>query len=307
MGTLFRVLEQKTRADKGVSRVQVTGKADVPNTGTTEPQLNTTLVKGLSLLEALARSPSPRGVSDLARELGLAKSNVHRTLQTLISTGYVCPASTAGKYVCTLRLFELASALMSRVDVRQEADPYMQALARTTRETVHLSVLDGTEIIYLHKVESPEPVRAYSTIGGRAPSHCVASGKALLAYQDDTFLAHLPAHLQSFTTHTITDRTALLHELADVRRQGYALNRGEWRESVCGLAAIVFDAAQRPVAAIGISGPVQRLGSARLRGYRGAVIDNARGVSTALGCTDYPDAQTTPARQRGAPQRRSSR
>src|SRR5690606_30707322 len=100
----------------------------------------------------------------------LPKSNVHRTLQTLVAAGYVT-STDVGHYQCTLRLFELGNQVADRFDIRTHAQPVMRELAELTRETVHLSVLDGSEVIYMHKIESPEPVRAYSRIGGRAPAH----------------------------------------------------------------------------------------------------------------------------------------
>jgi IclR family transcriptional regulator, KDG regulon repressor len=252
--------------------------------------MDTTLLKGLNLLEAIARSRGPRGVSELARELELTKSNVHRTLQTLGAAGYVRPGPTAGTYECTLKLFEMASGVVARIDVRQSADPFMQQLARLTKETIHLSILDGTDVIYLNKIESPQPVRAYSTIGGRAPAHCVASGKALLAWQGEGVLAQLPARLPSPTLRSIATIDALLEELARVRRQGYAVNRGEWREGVGGVAAIVFDMHGMPVAAIGISGPVERLRPASVRKYSQLVMEAALGLSRSLGYSQpgYP-------------------
>ncbi|GAA4514424.1 IclR family transcriptional regulator [Actinoallomurus oryzae] len=249
--------------------------------------MDSTLIKGLTMLEVLAKSPGPRGISDLAGELQLTKSNVHRTLQTLVAAGYVRPSEGTGTYECTLKLFELASSVMSRLDVPSAADSYMHALASETNETVHLAMLDGLEVIYVHKIESQQPVRAYSAIGGRAPAHCVATGKALLAYQDGGGPTGLPDRLPRHTGRTITGRDELLGEFASVRRQGYAINRGEWRESVCGLAAIVLDAAGRPTAAIGISGPAERLRVTALRRYAPVVVDAARSLSERLGCTRY--------------------
>jgi DNA-binding IclR family transcriptional regulator len=243
--------------------------------------MDSTLIKGLTVLEHLAGSEVPRGVSDLARSLSLTKSNVHRTLQTLVATGYA-RATPAGTYECTLKLFELASSVLARIDVRQVAEPFMRALAERTQETIHLSLLDKADVIYLHKIESPHPVRAYSSIGGRAPAYCVASGKALLAYQEEA-LAHLPEVLQVHTSRTIPSLDLLRRELEQVRIQGFAINRGEWREGVCGLAAIVHDAMGRPGAAIGISGPADRLNPAALRRYSDVVVDVARSLSRALG------------------------
>lgn len=244
--------------------------------------MDSTLLKGLRVLEHLANSREPRGVSELARVLELNKSNAHRTLQTLAAAGFV-RTTGGGAYECTLKLFELASAVLSRIDVRQVAEPFMRDLAERTQETIHLSLLDKAEVIYLHKIESPHPVRAYSSIGGRAPAYCVASGKALLAYQDGDALRHLPDPLPAHTARTITTQALLRRELERVRVQGFAVNRGEWREAVCGLAAIVHDAVGRPVASIGISGPADRLQPAVLHRFSDVVVETARGLSRALG------------------------
>jgi DNA-binding IclR family transcriptional regulator len=243
--------------------------------------MDSTLLKGLTVLECLAGSEAPRGVSDLARTLDLTKSNVHRTLQTLMAAGYVRTVSS-GSYECTLKLFELASSVLARVDVRQAAEPFMRSLAEQTQETVHLSLLDKAEVIYLHKIESPHPVRAYSSIGGRAPAYCVASGKALLAYNKEV-LQTLPDSLPAYTSRTIPTRDKLKRELERVRVQGFAINRGEWREGVCGVAAIVHDAQGKAIASIGISGPADRLNLATLRRFSDMVVDAARGLSRALG------------------------
>ena len=255
--------------------------------------MDSTLLKGFRVMECLAQSEAPRGVTDLARELEMTKSNVHRTLQTLVAAGYARMNGSA--YECTLKLFELASLILGRVDVRQVAEPFMHSLAETTRETIHLSVLDRAEVIYLHKIESPQPVRAYSTIGGRAPAHCVASGKALLAYQEDEGLRHCSDPLTVYTPRTIKTLAQLRKELEQIRIQGFAVNRGEWRDSVCGLAAIVHDGIGRPIAAIGISGPSQRLDANVLRRYSEVVVDTARMLSRALG---YNPIAFTPSRGR---------
>lgn len=244
--------------------------------------MDSTLFKGLRLLELLAQSESPRGVSELARVLDLNKSNIHRTLQTLVAAGYVT-AGPNGAYECTLKLFELASMVLSRVDVRRVAEPFMRSLAEQTRETIHLSVLDRIEVIYLHKIESQQPVRAYSSIGGRAPAHCVASGKALLAYQRDEVMTCFSDPLPVFTSRGLSTVEQLRRELEQIRIQGFAINRGEWREGVCGLAAIIHDALGKPIAAIGISGPADRLQPAALRRFSDVVVDAARNLSRALG------------------------
>ncbi|HMA51793.1 MAG TPA: IclR family transcriptional regulator [Magnetospirillaceae bacterium] len=244
--------------------------------------MDKTLLKGLQVLEALAHSTRSRGVSDLAKELDLTRSNMHRTLRTLVESGLV-RQEESGAYACTLKLFELGSAVPARSDVAGLADPIMLALADATNETVHLSALEGGDVIYLHKIDSTHPVRAYTTVGGRAPAYCVATGKALLAFQPDSYLDRYEDALQRFTPKTLADLESLRAELREVRRQGFALNRGEWRDSVCGVAAPVFGVGGRAVAAIGLSGPASRLGE-RLDDFAGQITAAARELTQKMGC-----------------------
>lgn len=250
--------------------------------------MDKTLLKGLQVLEALARSTRPRGVSDLAKELELARSNMHRTLRTLVEAGLVAQDCETGLYACTLKLFELGNAIPVRSDMAGLADPIMLALSEATSETVHLSALEGGDVIYLHKIDSTHPVRAYTKVGGRAPAYCVATGKALLAWQPDSYIDRYEGALNPFTQQTLTDLGALRDELHAVRRQGFAVNRGEWRDSVCGVAAPVFGLGGRAVAAIGLSGPESRLTAERLDQFTHRITAAARELTQKMGCKSTP-------------------
>lgn len=242
-----------------------------------------TLIKGLDLLIALALSSEPRGVSDMARELGLTKSNVHRLLQGLVLRGFVRQEHDSDRYVCTLKLWELGSLVSERLDLVKVARQHVEELAARTRETIHLSQLEGTEVLYIDKIDSQQPVRAYSRLGGRAPAHCVATGKALLAHLSTTQLHALLPELPRHTPRTITVMADLEAELARARDLGYAVNRGEWRETVCGLAAPVFDASRRVCAAVGVSGPLDRLSPGVMRDFAPLVVASAHAISRELG------------------------
>lgn len=244
--------------------------------------MNNTLVKGLLMLEALARSEQPMGVTELATALGIPKSNVHRMLQALVELRYVLRDEDRGTYRASVRLWELGSAVLARLDLRTTALAQMEALLERTRETVHLSVLDGDEVVYVHKLDSPEPVRAYSQIGGRAPAHCVATGKAMLAYESDAFLRSLSQRLTRHTERTITDPGEFMREMARVRSTGHAVNRGEWRESVVGIAAPIRGSDGRVLAALGISGPAERIKPSAFKALAAHVIAAADGVGHEL-------------------------
>lgn len=242
--------------------------------------MNNTLVKGLQLLELLVRSEQPAGVTELSASLGMGKSNVHRLLQALVELRYVDKDESTSEYSASLKIWGLGNLLSAKLSIRNVAAPAMGRLLLATRETVHLSVLDGDEVVYLHKLNSPEPVRSYAEIGGRAPAYCVATGKALLAGESPLRIKSLI--LESHTPTTITSPEALDVELAKVRANGYAVNRGEWRESVWGVAAPICGVAGTVVAAIGISGPAIRVKQSQIKKLAAEVVEAAKTVEQGL-------------------------
>lgn len=245
--------------------------------------MDSTVAKALALLEALAASAQPLGVTELAARQGLTKSNVHRLLQTLASRGYVVAVDR--RYTLTTKLWELGAQVVGRLDVARVANPVMQRLVAEVDETAHLSVLDlsACEVVSIHNVESTQPVRAYSRIGQRTPAHCVATGKALLAAQPPEALAALPPELAKFTRHTLYRRADLLAALEKIRRDGYSTNVGEWREQVGGMAVAIRDHAGRPVAALGLTVPVERLQPRVVKRYAPLLATAAAEISRLMG------------------------
>lgn len=244
--------------------------------------MNNTLVKGLQLLELLARSNSPQGVSELAEQLSLGKSNVHRLLQALVELGYVKKNESAAQYQVSLKLWEIGAAVGANLAIKTSALDAMHRLLARTRETVHLSVLDGEQVIYIHKLDSPEPVRAISEAGGRAPATCVSTGKAMLAFLDPAILDIVATHLVAYTPHSITDPKEFLREMKRIRTNGFAVNRGEWRKSVWSVAAPIRHSTHGIVAAIGVSGPSTRIKPSSIKEYADQVLAAARQVEKAL-------------------------
>lgn len=245
--------------------------------------MDTTFLKGLRMLQALAFSDKPRGVTDLALELGITKSNSHRLLRTLVSCGFAHGNPETGKYMATLKVWELGSQVLARVNVKNVSGAYLQALADKTGESVHLSIFVENVIVYIDKIDSPQPVRAYSQIGKSAPAYCVATGKALLAFQNSDIISRVIGKLEQFTPRTITDPEELKRELARVRQLGYAINRGEWRDGVCGVGAPIRDSSKQVVAAVGISGPASRMKPTFMRDQAPEIIATANKISQALG------------------------
>lgn len=245
--------------------------------------MNNTLLKGLSIVELLAHSEQAMNLTEIAQALNLAKSNVHRLLQGLSAANYIHRDDSSGRYTASIKLWELGSAVLSKLDLRMHAEQVMERLLVETRETVHLSVLDGEEVVYVHKLDSPNPVRAYTQIGGRTLAHCVATGKAILAFKSSYALERLALHLRPRTPATITDPKRFLQEMARIRVQGYAVNKGEWNENVCGIASPITDISGQVVAGLGLSGPKERFKPAKLKAYAPLIVEAAAQVSRRLG------------------------
>ncbi len=241
--------------------------------------MNSTLVKGVSVLEHLLQAGEPTPLGELARRTGLQPSNIHRTLQTWIHLGFVKQEPITGFYQCTYKLFEWGSRVADKFDLRNLARPHLVNLAQQTQETIHLSVLDGLEVIYLDKLDSPQPVRAYSQLGGRAPAHCVATGKAMLAFSAPEILDALPSKLVRHSPNSIVSKTDLLRQLATVKQKGYAINNEEWRAGVSGLGSAVMGRHGLAVAAVGLSAPTQRLPNKKQATLARLLTDTAQAIS----------------------------
>jgi DNA-binding IclR family transcriptional regulator len=159
----------------------------------------------------------------------------------------------------------------------------MRELSKVTGETVHLSTYDRDHVVYLEQVETPNPVRAYSLVGGVGPAHCTATGKAMLAFLPAEVTENIARNLTRYTDTAITSKSELFREIAKAREAGFAVSHEDWREGVSGLAAPIFSSDGQVVAAVGISGPVERLGEKALRKFGPLVRGVANRISAELG------------------------
>lgn len=239
------------------------------------------LEKTFKIIDELLKSDGPRGVTELADELGLVKSNVHRLLNSLIELELVRQVPDGEKYELTLKLWQMGNKVLSKTNVRNIAESYMERLRDLSHEDVFLSALEGTSVLYIHKIESSRVVRA--TFGPVNPAYCSATGKAILAWTPEEKARECVHGAQRFTEDTIVEKDAFLEELKQIRERGYSINKGEWRRSVRGVAAPIFDHCGRAVAAIGISGPAHRLSLELLEELAPTVKSAAAEISSQLG------------------------
>jgi IclR family transcriptional regulator, KDG regulon repressor len=216
--------------------------------------------KAISLLIAFGEQPrAGLGVSELARRTQLSKSTAYRVLGMLERNGVVERVGT--NYRLGARLHELGRSVYApgHERVRDLLLPFVTDLYELTRQTVHLAVLHGTDVVYLAKLYGHRPVPTPSRIGGRLPAHCTAIGKVLLAYDPDAAAHALSLPLRGFTPRTITDPAALAAELDRIRRAGIAFEDEESQLGLSCVAAPVRHRAAGVIAALSVTGPRGRI------------------------------------------------
>ncbi|GAB2552044.1 IclR family transcriptional regulator [Gracilibacillus alcaliphilus] len=225
------------------------------------------LERSLSIMEYLARDPAGASVAQLSQEMGLAKSTVHRLLQTLMARGYVQQDQQYGHYQLGVQCLTLASHFLGQLDIRNLAKASLMQLSKDSGEVVHLCILDRNEAVYIDKVESQQTLRMYSQVGRRAMLHCTGVGKALLVGFDEQQVERLIQEkgLPRFTDTTITEAKQLEDEIKQIRQQGYAIDEQEHEKGIRCIAAPIFDYEGKVSAAISIAGPIERMTKERVQ------------------------------------------
>jgi DNA-binding IclR family transcriptional regulator len=251
---------------------------------TPESSLAQTVLKALDTLECLARADEPVTAHQVAREIGLSRTTAYRLLSTLATRGYVT-GDKDGRYQLGLGLLRLSQTLLERLELPALAKPILRETCRLSNETVFLGIRDGTEALYIDKVESPQPVRLCSIAGTRNPLHTTSLGKAILAFLSDEERITLleSVNFMRRASNSITDRAALVEQLGVIRGRGYAIDDIENEDGVRCIGAPIFDHARCVVAGISIAGPAYRLSVDRLTQLAPVVMHAANAISTELG------------------------
>jgi IclR family KDG regulon transcriptional repressor len=244
--------------------------------------LDTTVAKGLSVLQYLAKAGAPVRLSTVAEELKLRKSNVHRLLSTLSELGYVRQEPETGRYAPTLLVWELGTSVLAANPAKRAAAPYMQELHQSTGETVNLTVLDGDDVLYLDKIVSPRVLRFTSRPGTRAPAARIAAGRAMLAHEPKARAiieraAKRPANGKKL------DVEALMKELEQVRNKGYAVAESTYTPGIISVAAPIMGRDNRAAAAISVSGPAERMNKEKVQVVVEAVLNACARIAESVG------------------------
>jgi len=221
--------------------------------------------RAIAVLECLRLSDRSVPLSEIAREVQLSASTVHRLLRALVKAGYVEQDHTTEHYRLGIGIAVLGQRAIESSGY-QLARPILATLSERSGESASLAIRRGAEVVVIDRVMGPAPLRFDHPTGAELAAYASAMGKALLAFSSSTIEAEIEQNhsFERFTEHTITDPVALTIELTTTVARGYAINIEERYEGVSGVAAPVRSASGRAHAAIGLQGPSIRLTPKRL-------------------------------------------
>lgn len=247
--------------------------------------------RALDILELFLDGDGTLSAPEITRRLRLPRTTVHELVTTLAARSYLDPVpEQPGRYRLGVRTYQLGSRYAEQLDLAAEGHQVARSVAETCGETVHVAVLEDTDVIYIAKVDSTHAVRMVSATGRRLPAHCTAVGKMLLASLPPAELDdRLPregegeGELRAMTPHSLTSPDELRRALGAARERGVAVEQRESNPDVGCVAAPVRDRSGRVVAALSISVPMIRWNDRRQEELAALALKGAGQLSERLG------------------------
>lgn len=240
--------------------------------------------RALQILECFDDQHPERGISEIAQAVDLHKATAYRIVTTLVNYGYLEWIAEIQKYRLGLELTNLGFKVIRRMDLRQEALPYMKELVQEWDETCDLSIFDQGKAFYIEVLRGNHALTIAAAVGQRLPAHCTASGKVFLAYLPQVELdAILNQSLTSYTDNTITSLEILHEQLEVIRERGYAVDNEEYELGICAISAPIFNRGGTVIAAIGGPSPTSRMTPERITKIANAYKNAAQAISQRMG------------------------
>ncbi|HEV2272709.1 MAG TPA: IclR family transcriptional regulator [Acidobacteriaceae bacterium] len=242
------------------------------------------LDRAVGVLEILSESDTPLSLAEVCQRMNLHKSTAHRSLMVLERSALI-ERTPENRYRLGLKLYDLGNRAVEQVDLRTRVHPFFRRLAAQVGETVHLSVLQKTSIVYLDKVEPNRRVCISSRTGTSNPVYCTSMGKAMLAFQPPDVIEQIVSKIRfvRYTHKTLDSKEALLRALERVRRRGYAIDDQEIEIGVRCIGAPIFNERNYAIAAVSVSGPASRITAPTMPEIAGHLLRCCRDISLSLG------------------------
>lgn len=251
-----------------------------------QPETNSGLfvqsfARGLEVIEAFGQAPTMT-LTEIAEATGLSRATVRRFVHTLVKLGYV--RANEKHFALTPKIMNLGFAYLASQPLVELVDPVLTNLSKELGQSTSVSVLDGTDVVYIARQETTSIMRINITVGTRFPAYATSMGRVLLAGLDEAQLDEYfaTADIQEVTDYTITDETALRAEFDKIRKQGYAVVKEELEVGLASVAVPIRNRAGTTVAAMNTSVAVTRQSPEDLTELVPALLAAADEVSNAL-------------------------
>lgn len=221
---------------------------------------NSTLMRGLAIMNAVANSSRPLSIADLVNELGLAKPTVHRIASQLEEENYLQRNPSDKRFVIGNMLKEFSTNILSNNTIGAPRRAILEALSNEIGETCNCTMLDGNRTVYFDRVECNWPIKINLHPGSRLPLHATASGKLFLAYMKKPGRERIldASPLSPSTEHTITSSDELKTQLKVIKKQGIAFDNEEFIDGMIAIAVPVFDNKKRICFTVAVHAPTTR-------------------------------------------------
>ncbi len=255
---------------------------------------STAVERTIAILEAVAGRATGLSNAEISRKLQIPKSSASYILRALEKRGYLRRERDNGKYRLGVKVLSLGRGALSGLDVREIALPVMRLLMQHSGMTSHLAILDGSEAVYVEKVDSGGFIKMNTWIGRRMEVHSTSVGKALVAYLPESQVTGILRQrgLSRRTPRTITSTARFLRDLHRVRELGYALDDEENTVGVRCIGAPIFNAAGEVEASLNVTGTTQQINEQTLPRIADMVKEAARRISSQLGYRSHAHRHT---------------
>ena len=232
-------------------------------------------------------------MTQIAEQVGIHKSTVHRMLATLEKKRFVKRDPDTGMYRLGIRLLQMAYLTLEHNDLHQVAAPFLRSLGQRYQENVHLAVLDDTDVVFTYIIESPQRVKLAAAIGQRLPAFATASGKAILAYMPEKMVRGiLDRGMPQWTPYTHNSPDTFFEDIDSFKEQGFAISEQEYEAEINAVAAPIFDLDGGPIASVAVAGPAYRLTRAHMIEIGPSVVATARQITQEITMATNPKANS---------------
>lgn len=213
---------------------------------------------GLLILKLFSKDKPVLGITEISNELNLPKTTVSRLVTDLVKEGYLKKVNR--KYCLGLSILSLTGVIMSQLEIHKEAFEPLKCLVNKTKETANICMLEGTNLIYVFKVQSKQTIRVLSHVGQPRPPTCSSAGKTLLAFGPQEIVnLVIQEGLPKRGPKSVTEPKVLLQQLETIRQEEFSVCIDEMYEGVISIAAPIKDYTGKVIAAVTIAAPKERV------------------------------------------------